>query len=117
MPTSNTPESPAPDAGNAANPATDVTKPSSSSSKAKMTKARAKAAQAGAPKITKPSSGNPAWLVPTMLAMLVGGLVWVVLFYLTSAQYALPIPALGNWNIAVGFGMILAGGILSTRYK
>lgn len=89
-----------------------------------LTKARAKASEKAAektkvPKITKASSLNPVWLVPAMLTLLIGGLIWVVLYYLTSARVGggFPIPALGDWNIATGFGLILVGGVLSTRYK
>ncbi|SNS99122.1 Uncharacterised protein family (UPF0233) [Micrococcales bacterium KH10] len=86
-----------------------------------LTKARQKATAANqrkaAARQAKPSSVNPAWLVPTMLALLIGGLVWIVVFYVTSGHMTLPIPSLGQWNLAVGFGLILAGGILTTRYK
>ncbi len=89
-----------------------------------LTKARAKAAEkaakkSSAPKITRASSVNPVWLVPTMLTLLIGGLIWVVLYYLTSSRVGggFPIPALKDWNIAAGFGLILVGGVLSTRYK
>ena len=57
---------------------------------------------------------NPAWLVPTMLALLVVGLLWIVVTYLVGAEY--PIPGIGNWNLAVGFALIIAGFSLSTRW-
>jgi Cell division protein CrgA len=60
---------------------------------------------------------NPAWLVPTMVAMFIIGILWVVLFYLTSGGARLPIPAIGQWNIAVGFLILLGGFGLSTRWK
>jgi Cell division protein CrgA len=58
---------------------------------------------------------NPAWLVPTMLTLMLGGLVWVVCTYLFSAKF--PIPGIGNWNLAVGFMLILSGFGLTMRWQ
>ena len=58
---------------------------------------------------------NPAWLVPTMLTLMLVGLVWVVCTYLLSAAF--PIPGIGNWNLAVGFALILAGFGLTMRWQ
>ena len=69
------------------------------------------------PKIAKPTTGNPPWLVPTMVTLFIVGILWVVTFYLTSSGLRLPIPAIGQWNIAVGFAILLAGFGLSTRWK
>ena len=68
-------------------------------------------------KVKKPTVGNPRWLVPTMLTLFLVGVLWVVTFYLTSGGLRLPIPALGQWNIAAGFALILVGFGLSTRWK
>lgn len=102
--------------------ASDDDSPKSESS-VPLTKARQKAIDAKTRKskarLGRPDSLNPAWLVPTMLSLLVGGLVWIVVFYVASGllPYNIPIPAFGQWNLAVGFGLILGGGILSTRYR
>ena len=55
------------------------------------------------------TKSNPAWLVPLFSTLLILGLLWVVVFYLTH-QY--PIPAIGNWNLAVGAGISFIGFIL-----
>lgn len=68
------------------------------------------------PSVPKPESGNPRWLVPTMLGLMLVGLAWIVLFYL-SGPAQLPIPALGAWNLGVGFAFIIAGFALTTRWK
>lgn len=57
---------------------------------------------------------TPAWLVPTALTLLILGMVWLVVYYVTSAMYPLPI---GNWNMLVAFSLILLGGLLFTRWK
>jgi hypothetical protein len=42
-----------------------------------------------------------------MVAVMLLGLVWVVVYYLSESRF--PINAIGNWNLAVGFGLILGG--------
>ena len=59
--------------------------------------------------------GNPRWLVPAMIACFVLGLLWVVIYYVTQTDY--PIGSIGNWNMAIGFGLIVVGFGLSTRWK
>lgn len=61
--------------------------------------------------------GNPSWLVPTMLTLFILGAAWVVVYYLTSARWGLPIPGIGDWNLAIGFSFILGGLGLSTRWQ
>ena len=61
--------------------------------------------------------GNPRWLVPTMLSLMLVGLAWIVLYYLTAPGMGLPIPALEGWNLAVGFVLIIAGFALTTRWR
>ncbi len=56
-----------------------------------------------------------SWVAPVMLALFAIGLAWIVLFYVTNAE--LPIRALKNWNIVVGFGFIAAGFGVSTQWK
>ena len=65
---------------------------------------------APAPQATKIKE-SPTWWAPTMVALMVLGLVWVVVTYLSSA--ALPIPGIGNWNLAIG-GVLAMGGFLMT---
>lgn len=55
------------------------------------------------------------WVAPLMLALFVIGLAWIVVFYVT--QGSLPLQALGNWNIVVGFGFIAGGFVVSTQWK
>ncbi|MET9605033.1 cell division protein CrgA [Streptomyces sp. NPDC006512] len=73
---------------------------------------------------TPPSAGkqaqtirltNRSWVAPVMLAFFLIGLAWIVVFYVTDTQ--LPVEALGNWNIVVGFGFIAAGFGVSTQWK
>lgn len=58
---------------------------------------------------------NPAWFLPVMLGLMGLGLLWVVVYYLSQAQY--PIPNVGNWNLAIGFAFIIAGFGMTTQWK
>lgn len=58
---------------------------------------------------------NPGWYAPLMVGLMVFGLLWIVAVYLSGAQY--PIGAWGNWNLAVGFGFIIAGFIMTTNWR
>jgi uncharacterized membrane protein len=59
--------------------------------------------------------GSPPWLVPVMIALFVIGLLWIVVYYISQTDY--PIGSIGPWNMAVGFGFIIAGFIVATRWK
>ena len=64
----------------------------------------------------KAQGPNPRWFVPLMLGLMVLGLIWVVIYYISGAnQY--PVPALERWNLAVGFGLMLAGFLMTTRWR
>jgi len=54
-----------------------------------------------------------------MVSLMVGGLVWVVATYLgTGSQRGIPIPGLDSqWNLLVGFALMLAGFIMTTRWR
>jgi len=55
------------------------------------------------------------WVVPVMLTLFLVGLAWIVVFYLSGGE--LPIKALGNMNIIIGFTMIAGGFAVSTQWK
>jgi hypothetical protein len=66
-------------------------------------------------KVRKAKVANPVWFVPVMLGLMLLGLVWVVTFYITGQQY--PVPQLGRWNLAAGFGLMMAGFAMTTRWR
>ena len=57
---------------------------------------------------------SPRWLVPTMLGVLILGLAWIAIFYVSNSS--LPISAIGSWNLVVGFGFLVGGVVLSTKW-
>ncbi len=75
---------------------------------------RKKAVYTPPPKSAK-AKVSPRWLVPAMLTCLLLGLIWIAVFYVSSQS--LPVAAIGSWNLVVGFAFIVAGVILSTRWR
>lgn len=59
--------------------------------------------------------GSPRWIAPAMVVFFVLGLLWIVAYYI--APTAPPFSELGAWNVAIGFGFIGAGFLVSTRWK
>jgi uncharacterized membrane protein len=57
---------------------------------------------------------NPPWFVPVMLGLMILGLVWIVVTYLSQSQY--PIPGISQWNLAIGAALIIAGFAMTTRW-
>ena len=59
---------------------------------------------------------SPRWLAPTMLAFFGIGIIWLVVYYLTNGEAPL-MSLLGPWNLAIGFAFIMAGFVLSTKWR
>ncbi|MDE0572102.1 cell division protein CrgA [Demequina sp. B12] len=64
--------------------------------------------------IGKPESENPKWLIPTALTLLITGVVWIVIYYITRGNWPLPI---SDWNLVVGFLGLGGGMAILTRWK
>jgi hypothetical protein len=85
-------------------------------------KKRKKPASAPSPAATrtpKKKGPSPRWLAPLMLVLFLIGIAWLVTFYITaSTDDGMPLTGdLGNGNLLVGFGFILAGFGLSTQWR
>jgi hypothetical protein len=59
---------------------------------------------------------SPVWLAPLMLALFLVGIVWLVTYYLAGTGMPL-VGGLGNSNLLIGFGFIVAGFGLSTQWR
>ncbi|MDR1430648.1 MAG: cell division protein CrgA [Propionibacteriaceae bacterium] len=76
-------------------------------------------------KAKKPASpGSGSWVVPTFLTLLLLGIAWLVVYYVT-ASLGIYIPVisapteqggLGGWNIIIGMALIAASFIVSTQW-
>jgi len=90
------------------------------------TKLKVKKVRAPKPaKVAKEDLPNPVWFKPLMLGFMLLGLVWILTYYISST--ALPFGTvwdtiykplnLGNWNLVIGFGWIMVGFAMTTRWK
>ncbi|AXA96773.1 hypothetical protein GCM10023065_02710 [Microbacterium laevaniformans] len=61
------------------------------------------------------SAPNPVWFKPIMLGLMILGLLWVIVFYLSNQ--ALPIPGIAGWNLVIGFGIAFIGFLMTTRWR
>lgn len=68
------------------------------------------------PTQSKKRKVSPPWLVPTMLASLILGLAWIVLYYVTNGGPSW-LSVLGGWNLVCGFGLIVVGVVLATNWR
>lgn len=61
--------------------------------------------------------GSPRWLAPTMVGCFIVGLLYIVVFYIAGPS----IPIMQNLanivNVAIGFGFIIVGFFLSTKWQ
>ena len=76
------------------------------------TTARTKTAQSQS---TGEQAPNPVWFKPVMFGFMLLGLVWIIVFYVSGST--LPIPQLHSWNILIGFGILLVGFLMTTRWR
>ena len=67
------------------------------------------------PARTTKAKVSPPWLLPAMLASLIIGLVWIVVFYVSQQSW--PIGSIGAWNLVVGFLFVIGGLGLATRWR
>jgi Cell division protein CrgA len=56
------------------------------------------------------------WVAPTMVTLLVLGLAWIVVYYITEADLPL-MRQLGGWNLVIGMGLITGGFVAATKWK
>ena len=59
---------------------------------------------------------SPSWYAPLMVALLVLGLAWIVVYYVAGDKIGF-MATLGAWNFAIGFGAMVAGLVISMRWR
>jgi hypothetical protein len=74
--------------------------------------------QGGAPS-KKPS---PTWVPATAVSLIGFAITWLVVYYLTSQFFDLGasflfLANLGYWNLAIGFGAMIAALVLLTKWR
>ncbi len=67
------------------------------------------------PTVTRKRGPSPRWLPIAAVVLLVVGITWLVVYYLSQGK--LPIEAIKAGNLAVGFGMLVAALGLLTQWR
>lgn len=60
-----------------------------------------------------------SWVAPTFVTLLLVGVLWMVVWYITSVT-GIEVPlmtGLGNWNMAIGMGLMAASFAVATQWK
>lgn len=76
---------------------------------------RQKAAYTAPPTRSSKKKISPRWVAPLMLTLFIIGVMWLAVFYITGGSAPF-IESFGNWNLAIGFGFIIGGFIVSTQW-
>lgn len=58
---------------------------------------------------------SPPWVPVSGTSLIAFGILWLVLFYLSDGS--LPVAAWGFWNLAVGFGAMVASLAVLSRWR
>jgi hypothetical protein len=59
---------------------------------------------------------SPPWFAGLMVGLLVLGLVWIVVYYVAGDKIGFMVD-IGAWNFAIGFGAMVAGLVMSMRWR
>ncbi|MEY4322604.1 MAG: cell division protein CrgA [Actinomycetota bacterium] len=60
---------------------------------------------------------SPRWIAPLMVTLLILGVLYIVAFYIAHDQIPVMKNLSGIVNIGIGFGLMAAGFIVSTRWR
>ena len=58
---------------------------------------------------------SPTWVPVTALVLIFVGISWLVVYYLSQQQY--PVASWQYWNLAIGFGAMVASLPLLARWR
>ena len=59
---------------------------------------------------------SPRWFAWVMIGLMLIGLLWIVVYYVAGDRIPIMV-SLGAWNFAIGFGAMVAGLIMSMRWR
>jgi hypothetical protein len=59
---------------------------------------------------------SPRWYAVLMVSLMLIGLLWIVVFYVAGDRIGF-MESLGSWNFAIGFGAMVAGLVMSMRWR
>lgn len=69
------------------------------------------------PSWTEGMKRSPRWYAPLSMSIMGVGLLWIVLHYVLAQTLGINLLHLGNFNIALGFGVIMVGFVMLMWWK
>lgn len=72
--------------------------------------------QARSAAVARLAQPSPRWYVGLMIGLLLVGLLWIVVYYVAGDEIPFMV-SLGAWNFAIGFGAMVAGLVMSMRWR
>ncbi|RBY80852.1 cell division protein CrgA [Geodermatophilus sp. TF02-6] len=67
----------------------------------------------GSARAARPS---PRWYPAVMVTLMLVGLLWIVVYYVAGDRIPVMV-SLSAWNFAIGFGLMVAGLVMSMRWR
>lgn len=58
---------------------------------------------------------SPSWWAPTFVSLLLLGLVWLMVHYVSQGAY--PIPGWSWWNMVAGLSIMMVGFLMTLRWR
>ncbi|MFC7581924.1 cell division protein CrgA [Schaalia naturae] len=58
---------------------------------------------------------SPRWWAPTFITLMILGLIWLMVYYISGGQF--PIPNIHGWNILIGIGVMMAGFLMTLKWR
>jgi len=58
---------------------------------------------------------SPRWVPVSAVVLIVLGIAWLVVYYLSDTQY--PVASWRYWNLAIGFGAMVASLAVLSRWR
>jgi hypothetical protein len=65
---------------------------------------------------TRAAKPSPRWYAPLMVALMLIGLLWIVVYYVAGDRIPFMV-SIGAWNFAIGFGAMILGLVMSMRWR
>lgn len=69
---------------------------------------------------TRQLAPSPAWYPIVMATVMLLGLAYMVVYYLTSSGTSPHVPVMADlhsWNFAIGFGVMLVGLVMAVKWR
>lgn len=69
------------------------------------------------PSWTEDIKRSPRWYAPLAVTIMLLGLLWIVVYYALALNFQYNLLGINQWNIAVGFGVIMVGFVMLMWWK